>query len=95
MVPTLRVDERVANEVNEVVGGVPGMADLAVYRSMGQPNLVITPDRAAVLALWVERRRCEQRGSGRDRRSGGYPGAAGRAGLQPDGPLAAEIPPEP
>ena len=26
---------------------MPGMADLAVYRSMGQPNLMITPDRAA------------------------------------------------
>ena len=45
--PDLSVDERVANQVKEVVGGVPGMADLAVYRSMGQPNLIITPDRAA------------------------------------------------
>jgi heavy metal efflux system protein len=45
--PDLSVDERVANEIKEVVGGVPGMADLAVYRAMGQPNLVITPDRAA------------------------------------------------
>jgi heavy metal efflux system protein len=45
--PDLSVDERVANEVNEVVSAVPGMADLAVYRSMGQPNLMITPDRAS------------------------------------------------
>jgi len=43
----LAVDERIANEVKEVAGAVPGMADLAVYRSMGQPNLVITPDRVA------------------------------------------------
>ena len=28
------------------MGGVPGIVDLAVYRSLGQPNLVITPDRA-------------------------------------------------
>ena len=42
----LAVDERIANEVVEVMGGVPGIVDLAVYRSLGQPNLVITPDRA-------------------------------------------------
>jgi cobalt-zinc-cadmium resistance protein CzcA len=45
--PDLDVDEGIANQIKEVVGGVPGMNDLAVYRSMGQPNLVITPDRAA------------------------------------------------
>jgi heavy metal efflux system protein len=45
--PDLNVDEKVANEVQEVVGSVPGMADLAVYRAMGQPNLMITPNRAA------------------------------------------------
>src|SRR5580698_2305235 len=42
----LETDERIANEVVEVMGGVPGIVDLAVYRSLGQPNLVITPDRA-------------------------------------------------
>ena len=45
--PDLSVDERIANEIKEVLGGVRGMADMAVYRSMGQPNLMITPDRAA------------------------------------------------
>jgi heavy metal efflux system protein len=45
--PDLSVDEKVANDVKEVVSGVPGMADMAVYRAMGQPNLMITPDRAA------------------------------------------------
>ena len=43
--PDLAVDERVANEVNEVISAIPGIADTAVYRSMGQPNLLITPDR--------------------------------------------------
>ncbi len=43
--PDLALDERVANEVNEVISGVPGIADTAVYRSMGQPNVLITPDR--------------------------------------------------
>jgi len=45
--PDLSVDEKIANEIKEVVSGVHGMADLAVYRAMGQPNLMITPDRAA------------------------------------------------
>ncbi len=45
--PDLGVDERIANRIKEVVSGVPGMTDMAVYRAMGQPNLVITPDRAA------------------------------------------------
>jgi heavy metal efflux system protein len=45
--PDLTIDESIANEIREVLSGVPGMADLAVYRSMGQPNLLITPDRSA------------------------------------------------
>ena len=45
--PDLGADEQIANQIKEVVGEVPGMADLAVYRSTGQPNLMITPDRAA------------------------------------------------
>jgi heavy metal efflux system protein len=44
--PDLAEDERIANQVVEVMGGVPGVVDLAVYRSLGQPNLLITPDRA-------------------------------------------------
>jgi heavy metal efflux system protein len=44
--PDLEIDERIANQVVEVMGGVPGVVDLAVYRSLGQPNLLITPDRA-------------------------------------------------
>jgi heavy metal efflux system protein len=43
----LEVDERVANQLVEVMGKVYGIADLTVYRSLGQPNLVIKPDRAA------------------------------------------------
>jgi heavy metal efflux system protein len=45
--PDLSVDEHIANEIKEVLNGVPGMADMAVYRAMGQPNLMITPNRAA------------------------------------------------
>jgi cobalt-zinc-cadmium resistance protein CzcA len=43
--PDLAQDERVANEVRETIEGVPGMTDVAVYRAMGQPNLLIKPER--------------------------------------------------
>jgi heavy metal efflux system protein len=45
--PDLAEDERIANSISEVMSGVPGIADTAVYRSMGQPNLLITPERTA------------------------------------------------
>ena len=43
--PDLVLDEQVANESREVIDGVRGIADVAVYRAMGQPNLLIKPDR--------------------------------------------------
>jgi cobalt-zinc-cadmium resistance protein CzcA len=43
--PDLAQDERVANEVRETIEGVPGMTDVAVYSAMGQPNLLIKPER--------------------------------------------------
>jgi cobalt-zinc-cadmium resistance protein CzcA len=45
--PEIDVDEKVANQVVELINRVPGIVDTAVYRSMGQPNLLITPDRTA------------------------------------------------
>jgi len=45
--PDLATDERIANNIRESLGGVPGVVDQLVLRSMGQPNLQITPDRAA------------------------------------------------
>jgi heavy metal efflux system protein len=46
--PDLKSDEQVANQVSAVLSRVPGIVDTAVYRSLGQPNVLITPDRAAV-----------------------------------------------
>ena len=43
----LATDERIANDIRETLGGVPGVVDEVVLRSMGQPNLQITPDRTA------------------------------------------------
>ncbi|MGO9062288.1 MAG: efflux RND transporter permease subunit [Candidatus Binataceae bacterium] len=45
--PDLATDEAVANKIMAVMGRVAGISDLAVYRSLGQPNLLITPDRVA------------------------------------------------
>jgi cobalt-zinc-cadmium resistance protein CzcA len=45
--PELSADENTANQVMEVMSKVPGITDLAVYRSLGQPNVLITPDRVA------------------------------------------------
>ena len=44
--PDLEVDERIANEVQEVMGTVAGVVDTGVYRSLGQPNVIVSPDRA-------------------------------------------------
>ena len=45
--PDLATDEQVANKIMAVMSRVAGITDLAVYRSLGQPNLLITPDRIA------------------------------------------------
>jgi cobalt-zinc-cadmium resistance protein CzcA len=45
--PEFEVDEHVAGEIVKAMDTVPGIADTAVYRSLGQPNLQITPDRDA------------------------------------------------
>jgi len=45
--PDLEVDEAVANKVKAAMDKVRGITDTAVYRSLGQPNLLIIPDRAA------------------------------------------------
>jgi cobalt-zinc-cadmium resistance protein CzcA len=43
----LAVDENLANQINAIISKIPGIVDTAVYRSLGQPNLLITPDRRA------------------------------------------------
>jgi cobalt-zinc-cadmium resistance protein CzcA len=44
--PDLAVDERIANDVKTALDQVNGIAESAVYHSLGQPNLLIAPDRA-------------------------------------------------
>src|SRR5262249_47357749 len=43
--PDLDADEHLANQVKHTIDNVPGIVDSAVYRSVGQPALVIVPSR--------------------------------------------------
>jgi len=45
--PDLRVNESKAQEILDVMRGIPGVADLGIFRSLGQPSVRITPSRAA------------------------------------------------
>jgi cobalt-zinc-cadmium resistance protein CzcA len=45
--PDLRENERIAHEIVKVMETVPGVKDLGVFHSLGQPNVKITPDRRA------------------------------------------------
>ena len=63
--PDLGIDERIANDIKTALDKVRGIAETAVYRSLGQPNLLITPDRrnahvtastSAMSPRWCRRR---------------------------------------
>jgi cobalt-zinc-cadmium resistance protein CzcA len=43
--PDLEIDEKVANEIAATLNRISGISDTAVYRTLGQPNLLITPER--------------------------------------------------
>jgi len=45
--PDLYSNEKIADEIMTVMGGVQGVKDLGLFRSLGQPNVKIIPDRAA------------------------------------------------
>jgi cobalt-zinc-cadmium resistance protein CzcA len=44
--PDIEQNEKYADKIVEVMGKVHGIADLGLFRSLGQPNVKITPDRA-------------------------------------------------
>ncbi|WP_254454270.1 efflux RND transporter permease subunit [Siccirubricoccus sp. G192] len=44
--PELDILARKAEEIRQVLAGVPGIADLAVFRSLGQPTVAVQIDRA-------------------------------------------------
>jgi heavy metal efflux system protein len=43
----LQTDEATANHIADVLNSVRGINDVFVFRSLGQPNIVVTPERAA------------------------------------------------
>jgi heavy metal efflux system protein len=45
--PDLRENERIATSILDVMSTVPGVKDLGLISSLGQPNIRITPDRKA------------------------------------------------
>jgi cobalt-zinc-cadmium resistance protein CzcA len=45
--PDLRVNEAKANDILDLMSTVPGVTDLGMFHSLGQPNVRITPDRIA------------------------------------------------
>jgi cobalt-zinc-cadmium resistance protein CzcA len=45
--PDLVANERIADQIMEVMAKVPGVEDLGHFKSLGQPDMKITPDRAA------------------------------------------------
>jgi cobalt-zinc-cadmium resistance protein CzcA len=45
--PDLAENERNADKIEDVMAKVPGITDLGLFRSLGQPNIKIIPDREA------------------------------------------------
>ncbi len=43
----LATDEAIANRITEILKQVRGVTDVFMFRSLGQPNIIIEPDRAA------------------------------------------------
>ena len=88
----LAVDEKVANQVLQAMSGVRGVVDLAVYRSLGQPNLLITPNRDQCARYGLNVGDVNGRDPGRDWRSDYYAGARRRPQLWSRCTLAEALP---
>jgi cobalt-zinc-cadmium resistance protein CzcA len=43
--PDIAQNEKYADQIVDAMGTVPGIADLGMFKSLGQPNVKITPDR--------------------------------------------------
>jgi cobalt-zinc-cadmium resistance protein CzcA len=43
--PDIRIDEKKATQIVDVMSQVPGVKDLGMFRSLGQPSVKIIPDR--------------------------------------------------
>jgi cobalt-zinc-cadmium resistance protein CzcA len=61
---------RIADDIKNAIATVPGVTDLAVSASLGQPTIRIDIDRAQGGALWAGAGRYQRHGAGGDRRPG-------------------------
>ncbi len=90
--PDLHVDEAKAEEIEGVLAKVPGVEDLGIFRSLGQPAIRITPLSHADRTLRPQHRR---RGCGRASRhwrAGHHPGVRRRKALRSDPALGGAVP---
>ena len=44
--PDLKVNQRIADRISDVMAAVPGVKDVGLFSSLGQPSIKIVPDRA-------------------------------------------------
>ena len=75
--PDLSVLERLGTEVLHVMGQVPGVTDLGIFRVGGQPNLNIKVDRTKAARYGLKFGRSQHCRPGRDGRHVGGPSAGG------------------
>ena len=90
--------EKTADKIKDVMGTVPGITDLAVFKSLGQPTVRIDIDRAARRALRACPGRHQRDGAGGHRRPGGrrpLSRTAATATFPIDRAPGAGIPPKP
>ena len=67
----LNVLQATAEKIDKVMAGVPGIADLAVFNSLGQPTVRDQHQSRLGSALWPGDRRYQFGGPDRDWRPGG------------------------
>ena len=90
--PDLHVNEAKANEIVDVMSHIKGVEDLALFPSLGQPDVRITPNRALCGRYGLNVGDVEavvQAAIGGQARD---PGLRGRKALRPDRPLGGAVP---
>ena len=88
----LKTLEAKGDEIVNVMRTIPGVADLGLFRVIGQPNLKFDVDRDAAARYGINVADVQDASRDRRRRQGREPGAAGRAALRPGGALSGALP---
>ena len=88
-------NEAIANAIVDVMGKVPGIADLGLFQSLGQPGDQDNTQTVGLRSLRPQHRRRRCRHPGRHRRAGTDPGVRRGEVLRSHGAMEAAIPNEP